>query len=475
MQNGIRCAAFLGLALTVGVGLPAPAADAESGVAYGSRRAVDATGRWSVVLEGADDGMQFTFAEAPAGSPPVVPLEAGALPGEGGTDVSVREGDTVLATGLFKEAVEAVRISSRGLGFAAIAGSARGESGPAFAWVGRDGAVRHEKRMEDLFPREKPSGLGRPSSGSRWFRDAWVDDDAREVVVVGAGPRLSAVSVDTGAVRSAGAAEIRRALSHPDPAARATAVDLALELKLGCVTDAIPPLLCDPAAAVRVRVAAALAQRGDERGRRLLLSLAKTPRAEGVGEADHDLAIERLAPALGSDAIPLLAAAMGSGSVRAWGSAANGFAALGERAVPSLLAMLSEPGRASDTRGGSAYALGRIGSRAALPALLVRIADRDDYVASGAASAAIAIGQSSILKDLAALLDTPTTQDGRLASYFEEVKEPASVGPLVRCLARHARAGYPRAVIAKALAFQTGADLGDDAAAWAAWLAKHSR
>jgi hypothetical protein len=461
------------------IALVAAPAGADSWLPYGARREVDPTGRWSVVLRAGKQGVsaEFTFAEAPAGAPAVTPVAPGAPFAPNAPEVNVREGDAILATGTLESAPLEVRVSARGLGFAAMEEYGGVGGGVSFAWVGRDGSVRHPKRLGDLFSAEEIQAFRHTVSSIWWFRGAFIDEDARETIVVGVGRAIRAVSIETGVVRKAGAAEIRRALRFADPQAAALAIDLARELALDGVEDALAATLTDEHARLRLRVraAAALAERKDLRGRAVLVAAAATPKPATVEKADYEFALEHLPAVLGLDAVPLLQAAMRGESADGWSAGMNGFVALGEPAVAALLAMLTEAGQSSDYRGGAAHALGRMGSKASIAGLVAALADPQEYVANAAANAVLAVGKASIAKDLVALLDKPTTQDGRLSSYFEEVKEPSSVAPLVRCLVRHPKDEYPRNVILRALVFQTGVDVGAETSAWQAWLAKQPR
>lgn len=470
---------FAALLLTASIGLVAVPATADSWMPYGPRREVDPTGRWSVVLKEGKQGVaaDFTFAEAPSGTSPVTAIPSGAPFQANAPEVTVRQGDAILATGTLESAPLEVRVSSRGLGFAAMEEYGGVGGGVSFAWVGRDGSVRHQKRMRDLFSAEEIKSFRHTVSSVWWFRGAWIDEDARETIVVGNGRAIRAVSIETGVVRKAGAAEIRRALGFPDPNAAALAIDLAREEKIDGVTELLVRALADSATTLRVRLraAAALAEWKDLRGKPVLVAAAATPRPATVEKADYEFALEHLPAVLGLDAVPSLEAAMRGDSADGWSAGMNGFVALGEPAVAALLAMLTEAGQSNDYRGGAAHALGRIGSGSSLAGLVAAISDPNEYVANAAANAAVLIGKASIAKELVTLLDKPTTQDGRLSSYFEEVKEPTSIAPLVRCLARHPKDEYPRNVVLKALAFQAGVDVGPETAAWQAWLAKQPR
>lgn len=79
-----------------------------------------------------------------------------------------------------------------------------------------------------------------------------------------------------------------------------------------------------------------------------------------------------------AEALPLLLTALRAGG-RTWGAAQDGLAALGSRAVASLVATLRDRKLPPDARGGAAHVLGRLRTREALPALLDTIRDPEEY------------------------------------------------------------------------------------------------
>jgi hypothetical protein len=428
---------------------------------YGKRRFPDPTGTYYVVVGSVTGGAAFEYARAKPGSDPVT-AQAFTGYGEAPKEIGLREGDTVLASGTLPTAPLEVRVSSLGRGFAAMKEYGAVGGGDSFVWVGPDGRVKHVKRMADLFTAKEIEGFTHTASSVWWFRAAWIDEGAGEVVVVGYPGLVRVVSVATGKVRHGGDEEIRRAVASADSEALVPALDLAVERKTAGLEDRLRAILADAktSTAARLRAAVALALSGDRRGADLVRATASTPTAAGGDEQERRYALEHLPDLLGEEAIPILRAAMGPPTnANAWSAATNGFAALGAKGVPTLVAMLGETGQSPDYRGGAAHALGRMApeaAKAALPALLAAVPDKEEYVANAALNAAIAIGKDSVSKELAAFLDAKTTQDGRLASYFTEVKEPAAVEPLRRALERHPKDSYPRGVILEALDFQAG-------------------
>lgn len=454
----------------------ATAAAPDSWMPYGKKRVPDPTGRFYVVLDDVNygiGGVTFAFVAAKAGTDPVTRQDTEAFK-DPPKDFGVREGDTVLSTGKLTTAPLEVRVSSLGNGFAAMEEHGGVGGGDSFVWVTREGVVKHVRRMAELFTREEIEQFTHTVSSIWWFRAGWIDEEAREVVVVGNGGLVRAVSIDTGKVRKGGDAEIRRGIALPDPDACVPALDLAIERKLTGLEEELRGLFANAKAPLgaRLRAAVALAASGDRRGKDLVRATAAKPRPADVAKEDREYAVEHLADLLGDEAIPLLRAAMRGPADEAWHAAQQGFVRLGARAVPVLVEMLAEAKESNDYRGGAAYALGGIGSKDGVPALVAAVADPQGYVANAALNAAIGIAKEEIAKDLAEILDRKTTQDGRLASYFGEVKEPASVEPLVRALERHPEDDYPHDTIVEALTFQTGQSFGGDLAAWKAWLAK---
>jgi hypothetical protein len=434
-----------------------PAARADSWMPYGKRRVVDPTGQYYVVVGDAEGGVAFQYVRVKPASEPVT-AQTFTGHGEAPKEIGVREGDTVLAAGKLTTAPLEIRVSSLGLGFAAMEEYASVGHGESFVWVGADGRVKHVKRMADLFTPKEIESFTHTTSSIWWFHAAWIDETANEVVVVGNQGLVRVVNVSTGKVRPGGDDEIRRGIASSDPEALVPALDLAVDRKTPGLAERLRAIVADAklAVAARLRAAVALAAAGDRRGADLVRATAVAPATGGAAE-DKKYALANLPRLLGADAIPLLKKAMSPpADSGVWWAAVQGFLAIGEDAVPVLSAMLTEPEKSSDYRGGAAHALGRIGSRAALPALLAAVPDKEEYVANAALNAAIGIGKDTVSKDLAAFLDAKTTQDGRLASYFGEVKEPASVEPLRRALERHPKDSYPRGMILEALDFQAG-------------------
>ena len=466
--------AFLGVASFLFGALPAAYGD--SWMPYRGSVQSDATGRRYVVLHppALGRGAEFLLCEAAPGSPDVVEVWQKDADAKPGPEIDVRTNDRVVLTGSLRSAPLHVRVSSAGLGFAALVEWFDAGHGDSFVWVGADGKTNHVRRIEQLFTQAEIDGFPKTSSSTMWFRAAWNDDEAKEVVVVGSGGLVRVVSMVTGRVRAGGDAEVLRGIRLSDPAARIPAADLLADSRAPGADEALVAVFASPTASAvaRLHAAGSLAKRGDRRGKDLLVALAKTPPPAGVDREDRGYALEHLPFALGLDAIPALKDAMRGEPKEGWSEAGTGFVALGQKATAALVAMLTEPNQSDGYRAGALRALERIKDRSALPALLAAAADPSVFVASSAMDAAIETGGASISKELAALLDRNTTQDSRIAAYFREVKEPASVGPLVRALRRSPRSAFSPDYFREALSFQTNAAVRHDGSVetWEAWF-----
>jgi HEAT repeat protein len=221
--------------------------------------------------------------------------------------------------------------------------------------------------------------------------------------------------------------------------------------------------------AVRLRAAVASKKAGDD-PRAGELFLAAIPR--GQEESLREYAIAHLGEILGDKAIPHLRDAMRGKADEAWSAAKDALAGFGEDAVPVLVEMLKEEKESPDYRGGAAHALGDMGKAgaAAVPALLEAVSDKVEYVANAAVNAAVAIGAPDLEERLAEILLKGSTQDSRLAGYFEDHPSDAAVKALVAALGRTKAATYERRRVLESLRKCTGKDFGEEAEAWKAGL-----
>lgn len=299
-----------GLVVLLVLVLASPAL-ADSWRRYPDRRVVDPTGTYYVVIHGQMlRGASFIYAKRAKGAAPVAPAsdrDEGSPAGFG-----VREGDEVIAKGNLKDSPIDLLVSSRGHGFVAVEKYGQVGYGNSVAIVGPDGEVRHEKTLGDLFDAETIEGFTHTVSSIWWRQGQWLDEEAKEVVLIASGGRIRVVSLESGEVREGGPREVLRGLDQPAAAARSTALDLMRAGGLEGRGDRVIELLVRPTEpmAIRLRAAALLGIRGDRRGRELLIKAARKPREKGVGKKDRTFALSQLPKVLGAEAMPILRDAM---------------------------------------------------------------------------------------------------------------------------------------------------------------------
>lgn len=399
--------------------LAAGAARADSrGPECAGERIPDATGRYYVTLtRDAWRRPVFTWVERAPGSPPVEPIRVteelrdGFLPKAPAPagDRLVRPGDRVLASGFLPRWPGRILVSSRGSGFVAV--DATLASGPPVVLVSAAGTVRKIDRIvEDGEWRRFPDTWEK----LLWLHDAWLDEGAGVLVLYGTDGVIRLVDLESGEVRGGGGREIERALRHPEARVRERGLELVIAWRRREAAGAAAELFEGPGEplSVRLRAAVALAVAADDRRGVGLVTAAAAPDVAGIDRRDRRFAIESLPALLGKDALPLLLRAAPSLP----DAAATAFADLGDAAVGPLL----EEARERRSRW-AVTALGRLGSRRALPALLRLVGDRGDAaLAREAMEAAVAIAGPEIVPDLRALRDRGTAIDDEIDRHFAD-------------------------------------------------------
>ncbi len=464
-MHGTRTTA---MAATVVMAL-AGAAVADSWMPPVAERFVDGRGDYHVIVSPTG---AFTYARRGAENEPVTHRRDDESRWSE-SKIDVRDGDRNLATGSLPHRPMRVAVSSTGRGFVALDHYARCGYGEIAVVVDGAGKTVHRLTLARLFPDTNISDAFTHSVSSIWWLGgAWIDDDDGSAVIVANGGLVRVLDLATGETREGGADDLVRALAHPSAEARNLALELIREKQVGGVEAALVRIVDNPETptSTRLRVAVILAERGDPRGRPLVAAAAAVPLPDGVSKDDHEYAVANLPVVLGEEAMPLLRDLMRGPAGDAWHAAQRAFASLEEKAVPTLLAMLAEAEATPDYRGGAAHALREIGSPDSLDGLLAAVGDANEYTANAAANAAIAIGGKDCAEALLAHLVAGCTQDGRIAMSFEDVKYAAAVPALIDLLERSDKDGFDRGRAVDALQFQTGRELGDDVAAWKAWL-----
>ena len=142
--------------------------------------------RWSLATSGRYTPVTFEIAERKS-SVVVTPARdsyvrgAGLLVTKPNLEVNVRQGDILLGRGKLDDCGGCLLISSTGLGFVSVHivvyhedGRLRG--GDALAIVSNDGAVRHRKKLVDLFNEKEVGQFYYTMSMVVWYRGGWIDE-----------------------------------------------------------------------------------------------------------------------------------------------------------------------------------------------------------------------------------------------------------------------------------------------------------
>jgi HEAT repeats len=457
-------------------------AGGDSWARWGDRRVIDADGRHYVVLKRIPESREisFVFAMAAKGSPSVEaatvdPSESRMARLEGRearqVDLDLRKGDAVLARGRLAHAPLRVLVSAKGLGFVALERHGGIGYGDCVVLVPRDGKAIRKLRLPDLFDTKTIASFPRSTSSINWFRGGWIDEDTGAVVVVGIGRLLRVVRFDSEDVLPGGPEVVLGGLRQLESRGLGLALELSVERNLAGPTARLLEILADEALTLKMRLRAALllARSGEPRG---VAFFAITARASGEeakrqSPSDRIFVLDHLAEVMGEKALPILLDLIVRDGDEGYGTA-GGIARFGERAIPDLERLLL--GGLPHVRARAAGALGEIGSRRVMPLLLRAVRDEDEHVANTALNSAIEISGAEVAVELAALLEEGSTQDSRIAGYFEQVSCASAIPALVTALGRQPKGSYERARVLKSLKRRSGQKIGDDPEAWKAWL-----
>jgi len=446
---------------------PIPALRAESYLPFADYRIVDSTGTYYVVVKrqggprykGPWGPVELTIAQRKAGSSPVRPARAKvvSLEGQGNVyemlareDVAVRDSDSVHGRVALDTPSAAILVSTTGIGIVlldlyGLNHTLMSGDVPALKIVSLKGNPAHSIKLESLFSHDEIVSFQRTLSGClSWWRCAWIDEDRRELIVVGRNTNkngsdpLASIAFDTGVVRRGGREDVMRAILTRNPGALASALDIAIRWNLREAKPYLPVILASETLPLeaRLRAAVLLALLGDKAGTDLM--------TKSVIKVSHELrrhpdwqdienerlsgiyayCVKHLPDLLGDKALPVLhdVARQHDYPSVMYGA----FRRIGAKSVPHLVRMLEDNddpqgqvfaadllrefkpdteaavsalakalGSSSQSRVGrslrvaSAAALGEIGrpARAALPALLRLSHDENEGVRKAAADA----------------------------------------------------------------------------------------
>ncbi|MBI2922506.1 MAG: HEAT repeat domain-containing protein [Planctomycetes bacterium] len=438
---------------------------ADSWAPYPHQRVVSPNGKHYVVAQSKAFGeWTFEMCRRRDGAAPIAPAKEDRWEPEK-VDVSRDPEDKLLSGGKLSKCPLDFRVLDDEPGAVLFETYGWVGSGSAFALLDAAGRLRWSVQLGDLFSIQEIGRFQRSVSSTWWYRGWWVDEGRQRIVSIAYGDLLREIDLKEGTVTTPGPEVLLTRFQEGPLPDRLLALEVSARLKPKGLSAVATLLLEDAAQPLEVRLRAAVALR----------ALGEAPAAEklfleaiplGQPEETRGYAIAHLPDILGEKAIPHLREAMRAGGDAGWGPAMDGFESLGEQAVPALVEMLGETKEPANYRGGAAHVLGNIRSAAALAALLEAISDPEGYVANAAANAAIAVGGPELDDRLAEILLAGSTQDSRLAGYFEDHPSAKAVKPLLAAGGRSKPDTYERRRIVSALKQCTGKDFGEDIEKW---------
>lgn len=383
--------------------------------------------------------LRFELCTRRPGVAPIKPAEGRFLHHGAKPDPSRRDPkDKLTAEGKIDQLPLDVRVLNGGRGFVLFEKHGGVGYGKTLIYVNGKGEVAWSKTLEQLFG-AVPAKSKFSVSSIWWNRGWWIDHRAHTVFLSTVGDELREVSLTDGSAEAPAFGRLLATCESGVPDAKRQALELisrreADERKLA--TPIAMSLARDERQdlGVRLRAAVVLA-RAKSRVDHTKMMLAAC--ASHQPEAIRRYAARHLVDLLGTDAIPYLRKMMRGKATAVWHDCQKAFVALGDQAVPTLLEMLADGKESPDHRGGAAHALAEIGSTKSLDGLFTAIATADEYTANAACNAAIAIGHPKLAERLAALLAKGSTQDGRIALFFQDAPNALAIPALEAAVKRH--------------------------------------
>jgi len=415
---------------------------ADSWMPFRDKRVVSPSGRFYAVVRGGKGGVSYELVERRDGAPAMKGAVAadsyGIRKGSGGS-IDRDPEDTVVVTGSVPQLPMDVRVLEGGRGIVFFEKYARIGYGDVVTFVDAKGRIAFRHALRALFDQPTRSSFTRSVSSIWWYSGFAVSEARNLVLIVAAEDRLVTVSLEDGEVATPAPEALIPGFREGTPEERILFLETAARLKpKGMLPEALA-IAGDATETVSIRLRAAVAVKragGSARFDPLFL----TGVAKGNPPDVRKYATAHLGEVLGKGAIPIMRDLMrGPADNDVWHPAQEGFVSLGEAAVPTLCEMVVEKDQSPDYRGGAAHALAKIGSKQAIDALLTATAEpRDAYTANAAVNAAIAIGAPDLGRRLAKILEAGSTQDGRIAMYFESNPADYARNPLKAALKRAA-------------------------------------
>jgi hypothetical protein len=170
--------------------------------------------------------------------------------------VGVRDGDRILGRTKLPDGPRKLLISSTRLGIMCLDEHGMNQrviSGPAVRVYSMSGRIRFKKTLAEIFTEKEIDRFETGSYGIFWFRDAWIDEVRKEVVIIAAegreiqdvefglpdSQRVRVMDLKTGEVRLGGEDEILQAIINQNPTGLTAAIKLAAQMK---INEAVPVL-----------------------------------------------------------------------------------------------------------------------------------------------------------------------------------------------------------------------------------------
>ncbi len=140
------------------------------------------------------------------------------------------------------------------------------QSGPAVRVFHMSGKLRFKKTLADIFTAEEIERFETGSYGIDWFREAWIDEVQKKLVIIAAEERkigdipfglpdhqrIRVIDLKTGNSTLGGEDEVLQAISTKNPTGLKFAIELAGQMK---IKSAIPLLVEFISRPIRTRIA----------------------------------------------------------------------------------------------------------------------------------------------------------------------------------------------------------------------------
>lgn len=414
-------------------------AGADSWKEFLDQRLVSRTGRTYVVLRQDGGSCKFELCERRPGATPMKPAQAPDSYGQGSSKdepIDRDSRDRLLAVGVLSQLPLSVRVLDNPPGIVLFEEYGSVGWGEVLSYVNGEGEVTVRKSFHEF---NFTGPFSRTVSSLWWYQGFLVDETRQRVFLVAKGDEIAGVSLEDGTIFRPDDDTLIELLGESTEVDRQLALEVAGRLKPKGLLPAameIATATCEPLP-LRLRAAVAVKRAGGEGSfDRLFVNAVEQQNPVPV----RAYATEHLPEILGmGSAVPMLQSLLRRKDDREIHySVQRAFVFLGESALPSLVEMLSREGEPSYYPRYAARALGDIGSRKAVDALLNATVTTDDYqLANTAVNAAIQIGHPELGKKLARVLEQGSTQDSRIAMYFREHPADYAKKPLEKALKRN--------------------------------------